>query len=325
MDNLLRHRLRTVLLAALLIPLYSPLLFAGEVLLAWTPPTTNVDGSPLNDLAGFMIYYGAYPGNYTRSIDLPDPGATNYTVTNLTDGGTYFFAVTAYDTSGNESDYSNEVGKTASIGGSVTYTEEWGNTPNSDHPNTVEDTSINISYANTSWLPLLTVFTWPADSAASAIVMKWDLSAMPAGAAVVNATLSLYSIGSPSGGDPKYDVSVHKIINKDPVIFQATGYTCDGVEDWTSYIGLYHDIPLAQSDIAPEEDVKSIDNTEGYTSWDVTGIVQEWISDPAKNYGLLLNADRLATAYSNRQFASSEYPISEYRPRLVITFSLNVP
>ena len=85
--------------------------FAGtsNVTLQWDAPTTNVDGTPLTDLAGYKVYYGNESGNYTNNIDVNN--ITTYEITNLADG-TYYFAVTAYDTSGNESDYSNEVNKT---------------------------------------------------------------------------------------------------------------------------------------------------------------------------------------------------------------------
>ena len=83
---------------------------AGEAILTWDPPTTNTDGTPLTDLTGYKIHYGTTSGNYTTVIDVGN--VTTYTVTNLTNNVTYYFATTAYDTSGNESGYSNEVSKT---------------------------------------------------------------------------------------------------------------------------------------------------------------------------------------------------------------------
>jgi hypothetical protein len=47
---------------------------------------------------------------YLQNIDAGK--VTTYTVSNLTDGLNYYFVATAYDTSGNESGYSNEVSKT---------------------------------------------------------------------------------------------------------------------------------------------------------------------------------------------------------------------
>ncbi len=76
--------------------------------LTWDAPTTNADGTPLTDLAGYKVYYGTTSGNYTDVIDVGN--VTTYKVEGL-QPGTYYFAVTAYDTSGNESNYSNEVSK----------------------------------------------------------------------------------------------------------------------------------------------------------------------------------------------------------------------
>ena len=80
------------------------------VTLSWDAPTTNADGTPLTDLAGYKVYYGNYSGKYSQNIDVGN--VPTYTVDNLTDGLTYYFSITAYDTSGNESRYSNEVSRT---------------------------------------------------------------------------------------------------------------------------------------------------------------------------------------------------------------------
>ena len=76
------------------------------LILTWDAPTTNADGTPLTDLAGYKIYYGTSSGSYTTTVDAGN--VTTYNVPALP-SGTYYFAVTAVDTSGNESDYSNEV------------------------------------------------------------------------------------------------------------------------------------------------------------------------------------------------------------------------
>ena len=90
--------------------LNASILSAGDATLSWDPPATNADGTPLDDLAGYSIYYGTSSGSYSQNIDVGD--TTTYIVAGLTEGLTYYFAVTAYDTSMNESDYSNEVSKT---------------------------------------------------------------------------------------------------------------------------------------------------------------------------------------------------------------------
>lgn len=83
---------------------------AAEAILSWEPPTTNADGTPLNDLAGHKVYYGTASKTYNSTLDVGN--VTTYTISNLAGNATYYFAVTAYDTSGNESGYSDEVFKT---------------------------------------------------------------------------------------------------------------------------------------------------------------------------------------------------------------------
>jgi len=105
-DKMKRLTLITTFMVVLLVAAIS---FAYDVTLSWDPPTTNIDGTPITDLAGYKVYYGNSSGTYTSSIDVGN--TTTYTITGL-QPGTYYFAVTAYDTSGNESDYSNEVTET---------------------------------------------------------------------------------------------------------------------------------------------------------------------------------------------------------------------
>jgi hypothetical protein len=83
--------------------------FAGTANLSWVAPTTYTDGTPLTNLAGYKVYYGTSPGNYGAPVNVGNQ--TNYTATGL-GGGSYYFAVTAYDTSGSESGFSNEGSKT---------------------------------------------------------------------------------------------------------------------------------------------------------------------------------------------------------------------
>jgi hypothetical protein len=73
---------------------------SAQVVLQWDPNTEP-------NLAGYKIYYGTSSRNYEFSAYVGD--ITTYTVSNLPDGGTYYFAATAIDSSNLESGYSNEV------------------------------------------------------------------------------------------------------------------------------------------------------------------------------------------------------------------------
>jgi len=69
------------------------------VSLAW-------DAVSAPNLKGYWLYYSQTSRTYTSHIDVGTQ--TTYTVTGLTAGQTYYFAVTAYDGTGNESPFSNE-------------------------------------------------------------------------------------------------------------------------------------------------------------------------------------------------------------------------
>jgi len=78
-----------------------------SVTLSWDAPTKDADGTTLKDLAGYYIYRGIQSRHYGKKIKVVG-NITEYTFTKLKKDVTYYFAVTAYDTSGNESEYSDE-------------------------------------------------------------------------------------------------------------------------------------------------------------------------------------------------------------------------
>jgi len=85
----------------------------GSATLNWIAPTERVDNTPLSDLAGFNIHYGQASGNYSNQITINNPGISTYVVDNLP-SGTWYFAVTARDSAGQSSDYSNQGNTTIS-------------------------------------------------------------------------------------------------------------------------------------------------------------------------------------------------------------------
>ena len=80
----------------------------GSVTLSWRAPTKNTDGSILTNLAGYRVHYGTAPGNYTASVRLSDHEMTSVVIEDLQPAH-WYFAVTAYNSVGLESDFSNPV------------------------------------------------------------------------------------------------------------------------------------------------------------------------------------------------------------------------
>jgi len=64
------------------------------------------------DLAGYKIYQATTSGTYGAPIATLTMDLTIYAVSGLQTGTTYFFVVTAYNSDGAESSFSNEVSKT---------------------------------------------------------------------------------------------------------------------------------------------------------------------------------------------------------------------
>jgi hypothetical protein len=78
----------------------------GTAVLTW-------DAVVNSNLSGYRVYYGTAPGTYIQALGagITVGNVTTYTLTGLSSGTRYYFTVTAFDTSNNESGFSNEVFK----------------------------------------------------------------------------------------------------------------------------------------------------------------------------------------------------------------------
>jgi hypothetical protein len=75
--------------------------------LSWVPPSARADGSylSLSELSGYRLYMGTSTTNLAPLADLDGNSNTQYTVNDLP-AGNYYFAVSALDIDGQESNYS---------------------------------------------------------------------------------------------------------------------------------------------------------------------------------------------------------------------------
>jgi hypothetical protein len=94
--------MKRILAVIILMCLVASMCMAADVSLAWDPSATT-------SITGYKVYFGNAARTYRTPITIGKQ--TAYTVTGLSDG-IYFFAVTAFDSSGNESDFSNEISTT---------------------------------------------------------------------------------------------------------------------------------------------------------------------------------------------------------------------
>lgn len=115
---------------------------AGGVTVSW-------DANTEDDLLGYKIYYGTASRSYDHIIDVGN--VVEYDIDNLPGGHTYYFAVTAYDTAFNESDFSEEVSiflaaQTDSSAGDSTSNTDPGNnqTPPATPPHITDVVVLNL-------------------------------------------------------------------------------------------------------------------------------------------------------------------------------------
>lgn len=83
----------------------------GAVRITWAAPTEREDGTKLEDLAGYRIYYGRDPDALTHAINIEDASQSSQLVENL-GTGIWHFAVSAYDSKWLESAKSSFAKKT---------------------------------------------------------------------------------------------------------------------------------------------------------------------------------------------------------------------
>ncbi len=86
--------------------------FAAQILIAWDPSTDA-------DVVGYKVHYGTVSGNYGPPQNVGN--VTSCTIKSLAAEQTYYVSVTAYDSSGNESGFSNEVSGRANQNGQIIW------------------------------------------------------------------------------------------------------------------------------------------------------------------------------------------------------------
>jgi len=74
----------------------------GSATLSWQPPTENADGSPLVNLAGYVIRYGTQSDALKLEVRINNAGITTSVIEGLTPA-TWYFTVSAFTSAGVES------------------------------------------------------------------------------------------------------------------------------------------------------------------------------------------------------------------------------
>lgn len=94
----------------------------ASVIVVWAPPTQNSDGTPLQDLAGYRIFQRLQTEDtWPTSITLANPGLVRYVINDLSTAETCF-ALVSFNTAGKDSEKTDAVCATPTVGGDVIVT-----------------------------------------------------------------------------------------------------------------------------------------------------------------------------------------------------------
>jgi hypothetical protein len=89
----------------------APTSTSGSVDISWTEPTENTNGTPLTNLAGYVLRYGTNSTALTSQISIGAATTTDAEIENLSPG-VWYFEVAAVNSAGVESPFSSIVSKT---------------------------------------------------------------------------------------------------------------------------------------------------------------------------------------------------------------------
>jgi len=105
-DNYFRIKFLFILFAICLFFIQNDVVSAAQfsLMLKWKPSSDKNS----DYLIGYVVYWGKESGKYTNRVDVGEK--YNYTITNLKEGNTYYFAVKSYSNDSYiESNFSNEI------------------------------------------------------------------------------------------------------------------------------------------------------------------------------------------------------------------------
>lgn len=145
-------------------------------------------------------------------------------------------------------------------------------------------------------------------------ILRFDLSAIPTNAVIQRATLSLYATGS--SNSYALEAGVYAL-RREWSEAEATWNRATNAMAWGR--------PGA-NDTDTDRDAQALSTAlvsgiSRWVDWDVTRLVQAWVSNPSSNMGMILKS--FTTVGVQYHFASSEYGNIGLRPKLTIQYSLS--
>jgi len=160
----------------------------------------------------------------------------------------------------------------------------------------VADTRVAERWPDESYGTQSVAFAGSVGSAARYVLVDFDLGAIPEGAVITRATITLHA--STNASAPSI-VTAHRI---------TTAWN-EGTVTWSSFGGAFDPYVEAKLD--------RVEGDERVARFDVTRLVHAWRSGEQAQHGVLLKQDTSSIA-----FATSETAAAAQRPRLDVCFTV---
>ena len=141
------------------------------------------------------------------------------------------------------------------------------------------------------------------------VLLRLDLTALPISSRINEAVLYLYARSSSGPSElPVQVFGVARPWNGKEVTYQRASKEVSWSHEGLQGVG---------TDIATEAEASGLLTGPGWISFNITDLVQHWVTFPEENYGLVLKADgRTSVEY---ELASSEFPLDpSLRPKLYV-------
>ena len=156
-----------------------------------------------------------------------------------------------------------------------------------------------LSVINGGWAPGTQSTMTTGGTGVGRGLVRFDLSAVPSGATVTSATVTLYA-----GWNTSFtNVRAHRVLNP-----------------WAEATVSYNNF-WASSNFAADVLATFAAGNQGFKSFDITSLAAAWVSGSAANHGLLLEEDiGVAPPLGRHQFTCSEGSTVSQRPKLQICY-----
>jgi len=165
--------------------------------------------------------------------------------------------------------------------------------------------SNDIPSTNFDGVPYLAAGTLWESGIIERTYLQFDISAIPDNAIITEAKVGLFF------KDPMSYVSIPIYVEVPLAVYEVKGYWDEASLNWDNQ-------PAAN---AVYEDVQTLaGDGDKYIYWDITSLVQWWVSGMKSNYGIRLADTDEMTLDDSKLFSSSSAPVGTERPKLIISY-----